>query len=116
MNRPKRMIILVLIVGFLFSCGSPRATKVDGDAMASLASLLFLCQALSRLNSEAECTFINLERFGVVESTGLMPNPDINIQIAIIDHKFFATGSHFQSETVYSLDASGKVAPIPKGA
>ena len=112
MFKPKRLIILILIVGFLFSCGPPSVTNVDGKAMGTLMSLIFLCSALSREDSDAECTFINLENYGVLESSDIKLSPDINIQIAITDNKFSATGSHFQSETVFSLDASGKVAPI----
>lgn len=113
MFKPKRLIILILIVGFLFSCGPPSVTEVDGEAMGSLMSLIFLCSKLSREDSDAECTFINLENYGVLESSNKL-RPDVNIQIAIIDHKFSATASHIQSEMVFLLDSAGKIAPITR--
>lgn len=112
MFKPKRLIVLILIVGFLFSCGPPSTTKVDGEAMGTLTSLVFLCQALSRENSDAECTLINLENYGVLKTDGLKLSPDVNIQIAIIDHKFSAIASHYRSELVFSMDTSGKIAQI----
>lgn len=112
MFKPKRLIILILIVGFLFACGPPSATKVDGEAIGALTSFAFICSALSKEDSDAECTFNNLENYGVVEKMGLKFSSDVNIQIAIIDHKFSATASHIQSEMVFLLDSAGKIAPI----
>ena len=85
---------------------------MDGESIKSLMSLLTLCHFLKTQNSDSECTLINIENSGVAEKVGLNLDPDINIQIAIIDHKFSATGSHIQSATIFSLDASGKIAPI----
>ena len=114
MFKPKRLIIVILIAGFLFSCGPPSGTEGDAKATTTLMALFFLCNALSKEDSDAECTFINFENYGVLESTDIKLSPDINIQISIIDHKFSATASPIGSEMVVSLDSSGKIALITK--
>ncbi len=112
MFKPKRLIILILFVGFLFSCGPPRVTDKDGEVIQSIMSIYDLCGYLKRKTNDTECTFIKLESYGVLEIASIALNPDVIIQIAIIDHKFFATGSHIQSEGIISIDSSGKIAPI----
>ncbi len=113
MIKYKRLILLILILGFLFSCHPGlKVTKKDSEAMQTLVSLMFFCGMLSQENSDANCTFINLENYGILEKAGIKLNPDVNISIAILDNKFSATASHISSEMVFSLDSSGKVAPI----
>ena len=114
MYKSKNLLLLILVVGFLFSCGPKSTTDEDGQAMTELISLLFLCKALPKEIGDTGCTFIKLENYGVSEKTGIKLNPEINIQIAILDNKFTATASHAQSENVFSVDSLGKVEPITK--
>ena len=112
MFKPKRLIILILIVGFLFSCGPPSATDRDGEVIQSIMSIFDLCEYFKTKTNDTECTFIKLESYGILEIAGIALNPDVIIQIAIIDHKFFATGSHIQSGKVITIDSSGNIVPI----
>ena len=80
--------------------------------MASLMSYFFLCKALSKQDKDADCTFLNLEEYGVVEKTGIKLDPNINIQVAIIDHKLSAVASHVEGKEVFHMNSAGKIVPL----
>ena len=82
--------------------------------MNSLVSIIALCHMLLQENSDAQCTFINFEKYGTFEKLRIEFNSEINIQISTIDGKLSATASHFDSEMVFASDLSGKVLLITK--
>jgi len=112
MLMSKKLIVITLSTLFLFSCGPKSVTKKDGQAMASLMSYFFLCQALSKKDTDAECTYLNLEDYGVVEKTGIKLDPDINIQIAIVNHELSAIASHVDGKEFFHMNSSGKIVPL----
>ena len=113
MFKHKRLILLILILGFLFSCHPGlKVSKEDSKAMGTLKKLNIFCTLLSQENSDAKCTFINLENSGILENPGMELNPDVDFTISILDNKFSATASHISGEMVFSMDSSGKVLPI----
>jgi hypothetical protein len=112
MLKSKKLIFIILSAVFLFSCGPQTVTKTDGKAMASLMSLFFMCQSLAKADANVECTLINLEDYGVVENSGIKLDPNINIQIAIVDKKFSAIANHAEGKDYFHINSAGKVIPI----
>jgi hypothetical protein len=112
MLKSKKLIVIILSTIFLSSCGPKSVTKVDGEAVASLMSYFHLCRALAKEDKDADCTFINLEDYGVVEKRGIKLDPNINIQVAIVNHKLSAFASHVEGKEVFHLDSTGKIAPL----